>query len=158
MDRLAAAVGAAVRSPGSPLLVVDAGTAMTVDYVNASGAFAGGSIAPGVGMRLSSLSRHTSRLPQVSPSPVSGPVGSDTRSSLLQGCVAAPAYEIIGRVIAAPEELRPSRIYLTGGDAGLIAEELRRIGPPGLPETVTVPALVEEGLFEILRCNIADNA
>ena len=65
-DRLAAAVGAVCHIPGRPLLVADVGTAVTYDFVDATGRYLGGNIAPGISMRLTALHAYTSALPAVS--------------------------------------------------------------------------------------------
>ena len=62
-DRLAAAVGAALVAEGRDALVVDFGTAITVDYVSGDGTYRGGAISPGMGMRFQALHRYTARLP-----------------------------------------------------------------------------------------------
>lgn len=62
-DRLAAAVGAASLYPGRNLLIVDFGTAITIDQVSADGVFRGGNISPGVQMRFRALHDYTAALP-----------------------------------------------------------------------------------------------
>ena len=64
-DRVAAAVGAWSDFKGKPILVVDAGTAVTYDYVDPQGTFRGGNIAPGITMELKALNHYTARLPLV---------------------------------------------------------------------------------------------
>ena len=60
-DRVAAAVGAWSDYAGSPILVVDAGTAVTYDYVDPDGVYHGGNIAPGITMELRALHEFTAR-------------------------------------------------------------------------------------------------
>ena len=62
-DRLAGAVGAAKLRPGRDTLIIDAGTALKFDLVTADGTYHGGSIAPGLAMRLRALHAFTGRLP-----------------------------------------------------------------------------------------------
>ena len=64
-DRLAAAVGAWNEAAGRNLLVIDAGSAITIDFVSKDGKYNGGNIAPGIKMRLRALHEYTSRLPMV---------------------------------------------------------------------------------------------
>ncbi|MBP6662605.1 MAG: type III pantothenate kinase, partial [Paludibacter sp.] len=66
-DRLAAIVGAVYLEPETDLLIVDAGTAITYDLVDANGVYWGGNIAPGLSMRLRSLHEFTQKLPLVAP-------------------------------------------------------------------------------------------
>ncbi|MCH5327311.1 MAG: type III pantothenate kinase, partial [Duncaniella sp.] len=64
-DRVAAAVGAWADHKGLPILVVDAGTAVTYDFVTPDGIYVGGNIAPGITMNLRALHEFTARLPLV---------------------------------------------------------------------------------------------
>ncbi len=68
LDRLAAAVGAATLFPGRNVLVIDCGTALTIDTVTADGVFRGGCISPGLRMRLRALHDYTAALPLCEPS------------------------------------------------------------------------------------------
>jgi len=66
MDRLVAAVGVnAIRPAGSPAIIVDAGSAITVDLVSKTGMFLGGVILPGLSLAAKSLHQHTDQLPQI---------------------------------------------------------------------------------------------
>ena len=65
-DRLAAAVGATVLFPGRNVLIVDFGTAVTIDLVTADATYRGGCISPGVQLRFGALHDHTAALPLVS--------------------------------------------------------------------------------------------
>ncbi len=66
-DRLAAAVGATVLWPGRNVLIVDCGTAVTIDLVTADGTFQGGCISPGLRTRFRALHDYTAALPLCSP-------------------------------------------------------------------------------------------
>ena len=93
-DRIAAAVGAWADHKGHPILVVDAGTAVTYDLVDADGTYVGGNIAPGITMNLRALHEFTARLPLVPfPSPMARLAdelfGSDTRGAIARGAVDA---------------------------------------------------------------------
>ena len=64
-DRLAAAVGANYLQPGKDLLVIDAGTAITYELIDASGSYLGGNISPGMTTRFRALNLFTEKLPLV---------------------------------------------------------------------------------------------
>ena len=64
-DRLAAAVGANYLQPGKDLLVIDAGTAITYELIDASGSYLGGNISPGMTTRFRALNQFTKKLPLV---------------------------------------------------------------------------------------------
>ncbi|MBQ4292792.1 MAG: type III pantothenate kinase [Muribaculaceae bacterium] len=143
-DRIAACAGAAALFPFNELLVVDAGTAVTYDYVNAQTSFVGGNIAPGLRMRLDALSSHTSRLPHVD---VVGPEpewGTDTDTAMRLGAIQGVVGEI--EHYAAKISSSNKKIILTGGDAEIISRHL-----PIAHEVV--PNLVDIGLNSILLFN-----
>jgi len=127
LDRLAAAVAAKLlRSSGAPAIVVDAGSAITVDLVAANGAFEGGVILPGFRMSAEALSS-ADLLPvaQFSPDEIPAVVGKSTegaiRSGLFWGAVGA-VREIIDRMSASLD--RQPEIFVTGGDLRRLAEHL----------------------------------
>ena len=120
-DRIAAAVGAWATMPGSPLLVVDAGTAVTYDAVSADGRFLGGNIAPGMNMRLEALHRFTARLPRIQiprELPTDTFLGHDTTSAMILGAI----YGIIGSISYYKSDLpEATRVVMTGGWAAELA-------------------------------------
>ena len=142
-DRIAAAVGAWSLFPGENSLVVDMGTAVTYDLVTAEGHFAGGNIAPGIGMRLRSLHSFTARLPQVSGYGETPLLGSDTATAMRAGAVRGVAAEISYYRSTLPKD---TNLVLTGGWARRVSEFL------DFPVTLE-PCLVTKGLLSILLFN-----
>jgi len=145
-DRLAAAVGAAGLRPTRNTLVVDAGTALKCDLVTADGTYHGGSIAPGLQMRLRALHAFTGRLPLLALPPADATIpltGDSTTGSLLSGAVNGAVAEITG-IVAQYERRYPALgVLLTGGDAPFLAARL--------PARIfVVPELVLLGLNRIL--------
>ena len=128
IDRLLNAVAIRrVRRPHTPAIVIDLGTACTVDRISANGQFEGGAILPGIRLAAEALHSGTAALPRLaldSFAPVE-PVGKSTqaamRSGLLWGMVGAVS-ELIARM--SQEDAVPRQVYLTGGDAPLLAEHL----------------------------------
>lgn len=78
-------MAAAYEQMGKACVVVDAGTAITVNLCNDEGAFLGGAIAPGAAMMLDALHEKTARLPRVELAVPEGPVGKSTQQSILHG-------------------------------------------------------------------------
>lgn len=79
-------VAAAYEQMGKACVVVDAGTAITVDVCNDQGDFLGGAISPGVSTMLDALHEKTAQLPRVQPfEPPHGPIGRSTREAILHG-------------------------------------------------------------------------
>ena len=116
-----------LRNDNTPAMVIDLGTACTVDRISGDGVFQGGAILPGVKLAAEALHSGTAALPRLaleSSLPVE-PVGKSTQaamqSGLLWGMVGA-VRELIARMSQA--EATPALVYLTGGDALLLIEHL----------------------------------
>jgi len=126
VDRWAAMV-AAFHAAGGPLLVVDCGTALTLDLVDAEGVHQGGLIAPGLAAMRAALA-HTTRLPgEVLSGPVPGGPdwGRDTAEAVAGGCMGAAAG-LIERTRARVGALDEAacRLWITGGDAEAVITHL----------------------------------
>ncbi len=121
MDRVAAAVGAVSLFPRTPLLVIDAGTCITIDYVDEHGVFHGGAILPGINLQLTALHEHTALLPAVPfdsrhEETLPAMVGATTAECILAGTATATALTIeafVHRHAALHTDLQ---VVLTGGD------------------------------------------
>lgn len=111
-------MAAAYEQMGKACVVVDAGTAITVDCCNDAGEFLGGAIAPGVSMMLSALHEKTAKLPRVEFDVPAGPFGQSTRAAILQGVyhgVRGMVKELVEQY--ATELGQWPEIIATGGDA-----------------------------------------
>jgi len=117
-DRLLAAL-AAVNRWGSPALVVDFGTAITVDAVDGDARFLGGAIAPGAGLAARTLGERTAQLVVVDVAPPASVIGRDTEEALRSGVFLGTAHLVRGLMDDMATALggRPCRIA-TGGEAG----------------------------------------
>jgi type III pantothenate kinase len=126
IDRLLNAVAANERrSPGAAAALVDAGSAVTVDYVDAAGVFRGGAIFPGLRLMARSLHDYTALLPIVPMETVVEPPGVTTVGAIQTGIF----HAVVGgieRLIGAYERRSPAamEIYLTGGDAAALSVKL----------------------------------
>jgi type III pantothenate kinase len=129
IDRLLDAVAAnQLRRPDRPAVVIDVGSAITVDLVSADGAFQGGAILPGIAMSARALHAFTDLLPLIdmaelgSPPP---PLGKATvpamRSGLFWGAVGS-IREVVARLAAGAPA--PPDVFLTGGAGPAVAELL----------------------------------
>ena len=114
-DRLAALVGAAWLRPGSDLLVIDAGTAITYDFIDSNSVFSGGNISPGLTLRLRSLHEFTQKLPIVEPKTESPILGNSTESAILSGALYGIVFEIDGYIDALKNKYPQLSTFLTGG-------------------------------------------
>lgn len=146
-DRLAAAVAAyRLAGVGAESLVIDAGTAITYERITGSGHYLGGNIAPGLYIRLRAMHEFTSRLPLLDESQYAMGFGSDTKSAMGSGALLGLVYEMRGYIDSLREEHPTARVYLTGGDADVLARHLDRT-------IEIVPDLVPLGLNYILEYN-----
>ncbi len=139
-DRLANAV-AARHHFGAPSVVVDFGTAVTFDVVDARGNYVGGIIAPGLAAMTEYLHEKTALLPRITIREVKSPVGKSTEHAMLVGAVhgyRGLVRELIGEL---KRELKAKRlpVVATGGYAKLIAAKLPEI-------SAVEPNLTLEGL------------
>ncbi|MFA6046586.1 MAG: type III pantothenate kinase [Phycisphaerales bacterium] len=122
-DRALCAIAAFARCQQA-CVVVDAGTAITVDFVDGQGVFQGGVIGPGLNMVLKALHEHTTALPLLEfapPDAARGVYGKDTKHAMILGAQAAArglVREAIER-FAIDYEAYP-QIIATGGDAGAL--------------------------------------
>jgi type III pantothenate kinase len=127
VDRLAAAAAANVlRTPGRPAVVVDSGTAITVDLLDHDGVFQGGAILPGVRLTARALHSQTDALPNITldaEAPPPEPCGRNTRAALESGLfwgVVGAVREIVAQLGRQSPE--PPQVFLSGGDGKLIAK------------------------------------
>ena len=127
-DRLANAM-AATRRYGSPVVVVDFGTAVTFDVVNAEACYVGGIIAPGLGAMTNYLHEKTALLPQVRIRDPKKTIGKSTREGMLIGAVNGYRGLVSRLLNDVKRELADPRLHVvaTGGYAELIARDLRHI-------------------------------
>lgn len=116
-DRVAGVAGVVAQFGMCDALVIDAGTAITYDFLTSDGVFHGGAISPGIGMRFRSLHVFTARLPLCSPvdAPV-GLVGKDTRSAIAAGVMSGVRAEADFFIDSFRRERPDSIVVLTGGN------------------------------------------
>jgi type III pantothenate kinase len=132
IDRLLGAVAAnRLRLPGRPAVVVDLGTAITVDLVSHTGAFLGGAILPGIGTSARAMHEFTDLLPWLDMQSLAEPpraVGTSTVEAMTAGIywgAVGGVRELIWRFTALPELAgEPPEVFLTGGAAPSVARLL----------------------------------
>lgn len=126
-DRLAAAVGAKSLCSNENLLIIDAGSAITYDFVSDKGEYMGGNIAPGLKMRLTMLQRMTKKLPlvEVEENELIPLFGKNTRDAIAAGVIRGIAYEVKGYMRTLSEKVPHFQTFLTGGNAPYILNNVR---------------------------------
>ncbi|MBP7148011.1 MAG: type III pantothenate kinase [Acidobacteria bacterium] len=124
-DRIVNAVAAHHRH-GGPAVVVDLGTATTLDVVTADCDYLGGIICPGPQLGAEALALRTARLPRVDLTLPPRVIGRNTMDSVRSGLMYGHAAMVDGLVERIEKELgQPAKVILTGGLAGTIAPQLR---------------------------------
>ncbi|HOO86187.1 MAG TPA: type III pantothenate kinase [Synergistales bacterium] len=147
-DRLVNSVAGKARF-GAPLIVVDFGTAITLDILNKEGAYLGGTISPGLVTGMEALFGRTAKLPQVSLEPPKSVIGNNTIGSIQAGILFGNAGLVDSLVRRTWSELgTKTPVAATGGHASVVAS---------LSETITHvdPWLTLEGLRLIYERNRA---
>jgi type III pantothenate kinase len=143
IDRLLNAVAAnAHRLTNQPAAIVDAGSAVTVDWVDAGGSFRGGAIFPGFRLMAEALHNYTALLPLIElRNPEPGLPGVDTKSAMEAGIF----WTIVGGVqlmidrLARLEQTEPT-VFVTGGDGPKLSPFIRR--PPKLWPEMTLEGVL----------------
>ena len=143
-DRIAAVAGGCSAFPGTDLLIIDAGTAITYEYL-LNGVYKGGNISPGLKMRFSALNRFTERLPLDPPYDITIP-GKNTAGAIAAGIVNGVIYEINKYIRTFAKEHTFFRNILTGGDGGFLNERIDH-------RIEYMPEIVIDGLNNILEYN-----
>jgi len=146
VDRIAAVCGAIAIFPNRDSLVIDAGTAITYDFVDRDGNYGGGAISPGIEMRFEALHTFTERLPLVTKIGDLKLIGNSTETSIRSGVLNGVVAEMEG-IINNYRQLYPDLgAVLCGGDSFFFENKLK-------PTIFAAPDLVLSGLNRILLHN-----
>lgn len=145
-DRLAAVVGANEQFPERDILVIDAGTAITYEFIDAQGRYHGGNISPGMQMRFKALHQYTNRLPLVEAKGRILSMGVDTETAIRAGVIKGIEHEISGYITSLKHKYPELLVFLTGGDEFSFDTNLKNI-------IFADSFLVLKGLNRILNYN-----
>ena len=145
-DRLSAVIGAHAMFPVKNCLVIDAGTCIKYDFISSKGVYRGGSISPGVQMRLKAMHHFTAKLPLVEASENDEFIGKNTREAILSGAQHGALAEIKGMIATYIQKYGRIKVIITGGDAIFFANRMKR-------RIFVSPNLVLIGLNKILSFN-----
>ncbi len=125
VDRIALISCAATKFPEQNVLVIDAGSAITYDFLTAHNQYLGGAIAPGIAMRYKSLHTFTENLPLLEKKSVFSVIGDSTESAMHSGVIQGVVFEIDGVINQYKEQYTEITIILTGGDAHFLRDRLK---------------------------------
>jgi type III pantothenate kinase len=144
-DRMAAIAGAYLTFSGKKILIIDAGSAITYDFLSGK-AFKGGNISPGLSMRFRALHRFTGKLPLVSTTDKYSSPGKNTVEAITAGVINGLIYEINEYIRTFLRKHVDLKVILTGGDSGYLKDKLSY-------KVIYMPDIVIDGLNYILEYN-----
>jgi type III pantothenate kinase len=144
-DRIAAVAGAFSLFPGMEVLVIDAGTALTFDFLS-SDSYKGGTISPGLSMRFRALNKFTDRLPLVPTTDNYSFPGRNTIDAIAAGVITGVTYEINEYIRTFENKHTDFKVILTGGDSEFLKNKINY-------HITYVPDIVIDGLNYILEYN-----
>ena len=144
VDRLVAAYAASIRYPDQDLVVVDAGTAVTIDAV-VDGEFVGGTISPGSRIEFEALRRQTAQLPLLDGCEIpENVIGRSTEEAIRSGVLFGQVGSITFLAAEVSKQLKQPKVLATGGGA----KQLQGLLPASWE---FVPTLVLDGIRSLAR-------
>jgi len=149
VDRLALVAGAVNKFPTENVLVIDAGSCITYDFVNSRSEYFGGSISPGIEMRYKSVNSFTANLPLLDKTDDLPDIGNSTDNAIHRGILNGVIQEIDGVIQQYKDINRKLTVVLTGGDTIFLAKNIKS-------SIFAIPNFLLEGLNSILIHNIEE--
>ncbi|MGO3182629.1 MAG: type III pantothenate kinase [Aequorivita sp.] len=125
IDRIALVSAAAAQYPNKNVLIIDAGTCITYDFLTSEKKYLGGAISPGIILRYRSLHTFTAKLPLLDASNPIDVIGNSTPTAIHSGVVNGILYEIDGFIEDYKNKWNDLTVILTGGDAHFLRDSLK---------------------------------
>ncbi|MEZ4797953.1 MAG: type III pantothenate kinase [Flavobacteriaceae bacterium] len=125
VDRIALVSASVNKYPDKNVLVIDAGTCITYDFINSDNEYLGGAISPGINMRYKALHNLTAKLPLLQTKNPKGLIGKSTSESIHSGVINGILKEIDGIVQDYEKKYQDLTVILTGGDAKFLSKQLK---------------------------------
>ena len=147
VDRLAVISAAAQQYPHKNVLVIDAGTCITYDFINSNNEYFGGAISPGIALRYQGLHSFTEKLPLLNTHIPKNLIGDSTATSIHSGVVHGVLFEIDGFIDSYKNNYPDLTVILTGGDTHFLRDSLKN-------DIFANSNFLLEGLNHILEYNI----
>lgn len=124
-DRIAAVAGVFENNKGKNCLIIDAGTAITYDFIDSDGIYHGGNIAPGIDMRFKALHYFTGKLPEVQPKGDIPMLGYNTETAIRSGVMQGVFYEVNGYIQDLRHKYPDLLVFLTGGSVKYFEDRIK---------------------------------
>ena len=125
IDRIALVFGASLKYHNKNVLIIDAGTCITYDFINSKKEYLGGAISPGIEMRYNSLHHFTAKLPLLEKNVPKNFIGDSTVESINSGIVNGVLQEIEGVICQYKNKYSDLTVVLTGGDTIFLSKQLK---------------------------------
>jgi type III pantothenate kinase len=125
VDRIALVFGGVIKYPEQNILIIDAGTCITFDFVNKEKEYLGGAISPGIQMRYKSLHHFTAKLPFLELEKPANFIGNSTKQSINSGVINGVVQEIDGVIQQYKNKYLDLTVVLTGGDTNFLSKQLK---------------------------------
>ena len=125
VDRLALMAAAVLQYSKRNVLVIDAGSCVTYDFMDSNQNYLGGAISPGVEMRYKALETFTSNLPLLEKTPPNQRIGSSTEASIHSGVIYGLLHEMEGTIKEYQNKYPDLTVILTGGDTDFLCKQFK---------------------------------
>jgi len=125
VDRLALMAAAVQQYSKRNVLVIDAGSCVTYDFMDSNQNYLGGAISPGVEMRYKALETFTSNLPLLEKTPPNQRIGSSTEASIHSGVIHGLLHEMEGTIKEYQNKYTDLTVILTGGDTDFLCKQFK---------------------------------
>ncbi|MBF8148569.1 type III pantothenate kinase [Winogradskyella sp. F6397] len=125
VDRIALVCASVNQFPNNNVLIIDAGTCITYDFVTHENHYLGGAISPGIRLRYITLNNLTANLPLLETKQPNNIVGDSTEASIHSGVVYGAIKEIDGVIDQYREDYSDLTVILTGGDSNFLSNQLK---------------------------------
>ena len=125
IDRIALVCASVDKFSDKNVLIIDAGTCITFDFINDKNEYLGGAISPGIKMRYKALHNQTANLPLLETKTPKQIIGNSTASSIHSGVMFGVLREIDGNIETYKQEYADLTVILTGGDTKMLSKQLK---------------------------------
>ena len=125
VDRIALVSASVQKYYKQNVLIIDAGTCITYDFINSENKYFGGAISPGIRVRYQSLNNLTANLPLLETKTPQNLTGNSTAESIHSGIINGILLEMEGAINRYDKKYKDLTVILTGGDADFLSKQLK---------------------------------